>query len=569
MAYRHPSNIWDQIEEDLDTLEQRRRAQEAARTDIAQRMERVFKLWGTSIDKDPKAVEVKDFLSVAIRHFDAEAHCIQVGADGGAKVQGVDWIELCGAAIAGLSARPSVKQLLLDFVSSLLPEENAASRVQMARLAGLSCCKRVTPKNVDTLKRQGMVSAFVAKLFVDSKALQLDGTEEAALDYFKDACSLARRMERSFYLTEKDLRFLSTCRKKHGGDLAELVEHEKKRALEGIVKRDQACEPLERVLRQLLSEGYSVSRDVEDLKSWWKRMQPRFGPGPYVMTRISELRERVVRSSQKAMEIEVDDPKKELENLRRLIFRLIEKFNAEVVHSGFAIAFDLEGDQDLMETLAANASELGRRDLVEAFNRLVSEQVLADVYGRYQATRIKMGEVEMRRGLSDDLAIWEEIGRCMKLDEAARGQEAALRSDMVDLLRKRGKTVSEELAGHASVFGFARGILGLMDGAEDLNLLNIWLSRVRLLYGSVEPPPERAPAGPFESRDLPAKEDETPAGSKIRESTLVGVPLLGRAAPFQVDLQSLPGLEEVHPSGRTNGVRSWRGWPWNWRSHAV
>lgn len=568
---------------DLDTVDQGRRVLDETRERTAARLEQAFQAAGGDLKGDRKAGEVKTFLSSVVRNIDSYGTRVRVKHSELETSLETDWVRLCGATIPQLGVGRRVRNLIFEYVASLLPGEDPEGREKLARAAGVDLIRRVTPKNVSALKRQGMVGSFVARLFCDCKALTCDPAAASVDGYFAQAEAMAVTLQRSPYLTGRDRRFLSKCPQGEKGPLLHLVDQQKTSVLDSVRKINRGSTGLERVLRHLIKDDF-IKDDfdggaVGDLDVWWGEVKRKFTPVAYVRSRLDEFSEALRKRIDGHRGRHFRKPSETAETASGLIGRLIEKFNAEVEEAGIALEWKPDGEIDLAEMLREHAEMLGSPGVVQAFNRLISEDVLLQVCARYKACHFQMRHEELNAEILEGLAIWDEICRGHDLSPEQRDRLDSLKADLTGYLEQQaGYQVPPELAATADIFAFARGVLGLLRGKVEYEYYREWLGSVRDVCNR---PSMDAAYPPAYSSSMVDPGGPTGSGRRSSEPTEDWIPLLVTPQAAGVDLMDLddpgddvPPEAALDPEKQVGSIetarrqRAWKGWPWNWRKQA-
>ena len=273
----------------LAAYERMRQALEENKAERLTELEEAFDVAGHRPGRDDKADEVRAFLSLVIKNIESYNSRVTVqNPETGAALE-MDWVELCGGTIRELGLDPQLMRLVYEYVASLLPHGEESLRTGLAAAAGMEKARPVSKGEIEVFKKKGIVAAFVAKMFVDSKVLTSDAVDERADRYFARAHDQARSIHASQYLTGRDRKFLDTCQQNYGGDLQALVDRQRKTVLANIRKRGEVSPVVEQTLRHLL-KGVFEARAVQDMDEWFEQAKGEFTPENYVYARLDEFR---------------------------------------------------------------------------------------------------------------------------------------------------------------------------------------------------------------------------------------------------------------------------------------
>lgn len=519
---------------------------------------------GGDTQGDEKAREVRRFLHLAVSSLDSYRSRLCVKDPESGRVEELAWLELVGATIRELSVGPRIQRLLFEIVTGLLPEDESYLKEMVADAAGLGATRTVSPAAIDRFRREGLLMAFVAKLFVDSKTLMVDGEPRDAESYFGEAADMARRLMSSEYLTHKDRVFLEKCRQRYGGDVVALVEAQRKTVLSGIEERRGDLASLEKALRKLVKEDYGVER-IRPLDRWWGEIESAFSPKSYVYSKLDELRASVQKKIRSLENEELFDAEATAGRTGRQIQELAKKLNRTLKSkAGVEIQFENPQKIELFQLIREHADLLGRKDIVESFNAFVSNEELADLYARHKVAVFRGKRSDLRRQIRSSLYVWDEIFRSAPLPPELRQKIRDLRGELISYLESRGKRVGPDILEIPHTMPFAVATFELLATEDEFSVFKQWLEEIREVYEQASQLSRHVPFEKVHSlRSQEVAQPVPPLGEKA--ATLLWIPT-GCVADAIRNTIPDPPPPPPPKTERRGGVFSWRVWPWNWFS---
>jgi hypothetical protein len=540
----------------LAAYERMRQVLEENKTERLRELDEAFRVAGHRQGKDERADEAKAFLSLVIKNIESYNSRVTVQNPETGEAMKMGWVELCGGTIRELDLDPQLLRLVYEYVASLLPHGEESLRNGLAAAAGMEKARPVSRGEIEVFKKKGIVAAFVAKLFVDSKVLTSDAATERAERYFARAVDQARAIQVSQYLTGRDRKFLDTCQRNFGGDLQALVDRQRKTVLANVKKRGEVSPVVEQALRHLL-KGVFEARAVQDMDEWFEQAKGEFTPENYVYARLdefrAELRERMAALESQPMK----DPIGAAKGSARRTLGLMEQFNNRIGRSGVNIDLPPEGHFDLFQVLRDKAEDLGRDNVVDEFDRLISRGELLDTYAQYEVARFRKDEPSHRQRITADLFIWDEVYRSVPLNTDQRTRVEALRAEMSSYIDRLGRTIPGEVKQKEWIVPFAMGVFPLLRTGDEFRHFEGWVDRVRTVLDEATENSQ-----PMRLEDL-KKLEETHMGAAVMKPRQLPT---DEWVPKLKDATIVDGLsaEAVRRRAARRRIREWRIWPWNW-----
>jgi hypothetical protein len=431
---------------------------------------------------DPAAKEVRRFLTIAVSSLDSYRSRLRVQNSQTGKTEEVAWLTLVGATIRELEVGPRIRRLLFEIITSLLPEQEDYLKEMVAEAAGLPPTQTVSPSAIERFKHEGLLMAFVAKLFVDSKTLMADAEVRQGESYFAEARSLAAELMRSDYLTRKDHVFLEKCRQQYGGDLTALVDNQKTTVISAIQEYQKPHDSLEQALRSLVSRDYGIGH-IQPLQSWWREIKEAFSPRRFVYAKIDELRAAVQEKLQELERQEPVVPEKVMARTGSQIRELAAPLNNLLrQQAGVELDFGTDPQVNLFQTIRDRADLLGRRDLVEPFIRFVSDEKLAEIYAKHKVAVFRRKIPDLRRKVRSTLIVLDELFRSAPLNPEHRTRLADLRQEMLSFLASSGVEIPRKVEKIPYTLPFAMAVFELLSTENQFDRFNLWLEQIRDIY---------------------------------------------------------------------------------------
>lgn len=518
---------------------------------------------------DEKTKEVKDFLYAVVRNMDSIGSRLQIRDEEKDRLVDISWSELVGSTLYELDLSPRIKLLLLDVILGMLPDDNSACGEELARAAGMPGIRSASPQTVSRFKREGLLMAFVAKVFLDSKFLMAEGNSEAVSEYFGEAKEMVKKLMKHPYLDSRDVRFLEVCKKRYG-ELENLISVQRKTVLSGVDPKEGHPE-LEKVLRRLLREDYGKSR-VEPMQDWWSEAQKEFTSVRFVFSEIDEFR-RKVQQRMRVIEREedLDDPGLILSDANNKLRELIEELKSDLRDTPVRLLISGGRDVNILDIIRRNSKVLSAPYAVKPFKRFMGRQDLVEIYARHKVAAFKKTIPDLRERLRSSLYVCDELYRSAPLGDDQKNELDGLRREIVTYAESQGHPVPEKVLNTPWNVPFAEEVFALLATKEEFAVFEKWLKRIREVYDRA---PESIPAASFETLETIHVIDEAKRKGKrnladsFKTTTMLGI------AAFKLGVDETSGEKNESAQDGEQPIKKrkssadriwkWRFWPWNW-----
>jgi len=499
---------------DLESEDRRRRTIERRRARLRKRLSDAFAPFPQDSPEWETAKLVQEFLGFVADNIDYYRTRTRVQNPHTGEFIEEEWVKICGATIGALAAPQRIRQLILEVVAALIPDEDPAHRTWMAEAADLHLRARASADDIKALQKKGIMAAFAGKLLVDSKHLVSEHSASEAEGYFDAARRVARQIAESPYQTDRDHKFILLLRRTYNGGLLALVDAQQQRAFAEIKNRSVELPRLERTLREMMETPFQQvsSRSIED---WFISARIAFQNESFVFMRLDEFRSLLKR---RMVELEAEpllNPEAALEEITPRLKKFIAPLVQSLEDHSAGWSFSMEERLDVFQLVRSNAAALGKTDLVDPFNAFISDRNLLEAYARYKHASFKRDEPDLRKKLLSDLIMWDEIFRSAPLANVQRVRLSELRENLLTPLEKAGKGLPKDIRLAKMLLPFGGGILPVLKTADEFESFQQWLEKVQRVYndrlgsedelevpapeGLLEPIPETAPESAPES----------------------------------------------------------------------
>ncbi len=557
--------------ENLEDDRARRQSLDKRKTESEARLQDVFDKIECS---DAVVGEVKDFLFAVVRNMGSLGSRLLIKNDETSATVEVSWSQLVGSTLAELDVSTKIKLLILDVLAGMLPPETPETMETIARAAGMEGMRTVSPSTLERFRNEGLLTAFTAKIFLDSKSLAAEGDTEAAERYFVEASEMALKLMSHNYLDNRDLRLLAMCKKRYGGELEKLVTAQKNIVSAGASPRE-GHPALEKALRLLLREDFGGSR-VESMNKWWEEAKKEFTPLRFAFSQIDDLRRRV-QKRMRNIELEgpLKDPDLVFRRTQSRLYEMLEELQADLHKTPARLSLPSSRSVHLLDVIRRNANVLSLPYAVDGFKKFMTREDLVDEYAQHNVAAFRKTIPDLREKLKSSLILCDELYRCAPLDEEQKRELDELRREIVDYVESRGLSVPEEIIRTRWNVPFAEEIFGLLSTREEFDFFDKWLTRIRQVYDKTT---DRSPEEPFETLESINRPDETlprgAAASVLRKgtSTILGIPspkLKECKSNAHSPERDEPPSETGGPQRTTESSRQTSLWkrlfrPWKW-----
>jgi len=475
---------------DMESEDRRRATIERRRARLRKRLEDAFAPFPHDSPEWETAKVVRDFLGFVADNIDVYRSRTRVQNPHTGEFIEEEWVKICGATIGALEAPDRIRQLILELVAALIPDEDPQHRAWLAQTAGLQLRARASADDIKALQKKGIMASFAGKVLVDSKHLVSEHDQQEAEAYFEAARAVAEEIEESPYQTDRDHRFIHLLRNSYNGGLQSLVDAQQQRALAEIKNRSVVLPQLERTLREMMeTQFHQVSgRSMED---WFISARIAFQYESYVFMRLDEFRSKLKRRMAELEDEPLLNPEAALEditpNLRKYVAPLVQTLED---HSA-GWSFSMEERLDVFQLVRSNAALLGKADLVDPFNAFISDRNLLETYARYKHASFKRDEPDLRKKLHSDLIMWDEIFRSAPLSGDQRARLSQLRESLLTPLEqqqhaeeadKPDNWLPPDIRQAKMLLPFGGAILPLLKTADEFESFQQWLEKVQRVY---------------------------------------------------------------------------------------
>jgi len=552
-------------------LEDDRRRRECLERTKESNLKRISEALEDVENADEKTKEVKDFLYAVVRNMDSIGSHLQIRDEEKDRLVDISWSQLVGSTLYELDLSPRIRLLLLDVIFGILPDEDPASGEELARAAGMPGIRSASPETVSRFKREGLLMAFVAKIFLDSKFLMAEGDSEAVSVYFGEAETMVNELINHPYLDSRDARFLEVCKKRHG-DLDKLVSAQRKTVLSGVDSKEEHPE-LEKVLRRLLTEDYGKSR-VEPMQDWWSEAQKEFTPVRFVFSEIDEFR-RKVQQRMRVIEREepLRDPDLVLRDADNKLRELIEGLQVDLRNTPVRLLISGGRDVNLLDIIRRNSKVLSADYAVKPFKRFMGREDLVEIYARHKVAAFQKTIPDLRERLRSSLYVCDELYRSAPLGDDQKEELDGLRREIVAYAESQGHPVPEKVLNTPWNVPFAEEVFALLATKEEFAVFEKWLTRIREVYDRA---PQSLPAASFEPLEtIGFMHEAKPKGKRTLADSFKTTTMLGISA-FKLGVDEPSGEKSESPQDGEQPIKKrkssvgriwkWRLWPWNWFS---
>lgn len=546
---------------DMESEDRRRKTIERRRARLRKRLEDAFSPFPQDSPEWETAKLVRDFLGFVADNIDYYRTRTRVQNPHTGEFIEEEWVKICGATIGALEAPIRIRQLILEQVAALIPDEDPQHRAWLAETADLQLRARASAEDIKALQKKGIMASFAGKLLVDSKHLVSEHSREEAEAYFETARGVARKIAESPYQTGRDHKFIHLLRKTYNGGLVALVDAQQQRSFAEIKNRSVELPKLEHTLREMMETPYQQvsSRSMED---WFISARIAFQHESFVFMRLDEFRSLLKR---RMAELEAEpllNPEAALEEITPKLMKHIAPLVQTLEDHSAGWSFSSGEKLDVFQLIRSNAAALGKADLVDPFNAFISDRNLLEYYARFKHASFKRDEPDLRKKLHSDLIMWDEIFRSAPLSDAQRSRLSELRENLLTPLEKAQKGLPVDIRQAKMLLPFGGTILPLLKTADEFESFESWLEKVQRVYND----------------RLPSDDDlEVAAPAELLEPTPVPgrKPLLKTKqwAPTLVDVPSSDHKAEGTPTEKHKGdkksgskikKRSSAGWLRKW-----
>ncbi len=468
---------------DLEAEDRRRQTIERRRARMRKRLDDAFDSFPRDSSEWETAKVVRDFLGFVADNIDYYRTRTRVQNPHTGEFIEEEWVRICGATIGALEAPDRIRQLILELVAALIPDEDPQHRAWLAKTANLTLRARASADDIKALQKKGIMAAFAGKLLVDSKHLVSEHSQAEAEAYFAGARTVAIDIEESPYQTERDHKFIHLLRKSYNGGLDALVDAQQQRALAEIKNRSVMLPQLERTLREMLETpfGKVSSRSMED---WFISARISFQNESYIFMRLDEFRNALNRRMGELEAEPLLNPEAALEeiipNLRKYVAPLTQTL--EDHSAGWSFSSSTEERLDVFQLIRSNAALLGKAEVVDPFNAFISDRNLLETYARFKHASFKRDEPDLRKKLHSDLIMWDEIFRSAPLSDAQRTHLNLLRENLLAPLEKAETTLPADIRQAKMLLPFGGAILKALKTADEFESFEQWLEKVQRVY---------------------------------------------------------------------------------------
>ncbi len=468
---------------DLEAEDRRRQTIERRRARMRKRLDDAFDSFPRDSSEWETAKVVRDFLGFVADNIDYYRTRTRVQNPHTGEFIEEEWVRICGATIGALEAPDRIRQLILELVAALIPDEDPQHRAWLAKAANLTLRARASADDIKALQKKGIMAAFAGKLLVDSKHLVSEHSQAEAEAYFAGARTVAIDIEESPYQTERDHKFIHLLRKSYNGGLDALVDAQQQRALAEIKNRSVMLPQLERTLREMLETpfGKVSSRSMED---WFISARISFQNESYIFMRLDEFRNALNRRMGELEAEPLLNPEAALEeiipNLRKYVAPLTQTL--EDHSAGWSFSSSTEERLDVFQLIRSNAALLGKAEVVDPFNAFISDRNLLETYARFKHASFKRDEPDLRKKLHSDLIMWDEIFRSAPLSDAQRTHLNLLRENLLTPLEKAETTLPADIRQAKMLLPFGGAILKALKTADEFESFEQWLEKVQRVY---------------------------------------------------------------------------------------
>jgi hypothetical protein len=468
---------------DLEAEDVRRQTIERRRARLRKRISDAFDPFPPDSPEWETAKLVRDFLGFVSDNIDYYRTRTRVQNPHTGEFIEEEWVRICGATIGALEAPERIRQLILELVAALIPDEDPQHRAWLAKAANLTLRARASADDIKALQKKGIMASFAGKLLVDSKHLVSEHDRSEAEAYFASARTVAMEIEESPYQTKRDHKFIHLLRKSYNGGLDTLVDAQQQRALAEIKNRSVILPQLERTLREMMETpfGQVSSRSMED---WFISARIAFQNESFIFMRLDEFRNALKR---RLAELEAEpllNPEAALEEitpkLRKYIAPLVQTL--EDHSAGWSFSSSTEERLDVFQVVRSNAALLGKAEVVDPFNAFISDRNLLEQYARYKHASFKRDEPDLRKKLHSDLIMWDEIFRSAPLSDAQRTHLDLLRENLISPLEEAETALPVDIRQAKMLLPFGGSILKLLKTANEFTAFQDWLEKVQRVY---------------------------------------------------------------------------------------
>ncbi len=465
----------------MEAEDQRRQTIERRRARLRQRLDQAFAPFPRDSSEWDTARAVRDFLGFVADNIDSYRTRARVLNPHTGAFQEEEWVRICGATIGALEAPERIRQLILELVAELIPDQDPDHRLWLAEAAGMHLRARASADDVKALQKKGIMAAFAGKLLVDTKSLISGHSLEEVNAYFDAARKVAQDIEDSPYQTDLDHRFIRLLRKSYDGDLLALVEAQRARATAEIREKSLSLPRLEQTLRDMLETQFQhvSSRSIED---WLIAARIAYQNEAYVYSRLDEFRSKLNR---RLDELEAEP----LLNPEAMLEEVVPKLSTHVLplvetlrQSSAGWSFSESEQIDVFQLVRANAALLGKSDMVDPFNAFIGDRNLLELYARYKRASFKRDEPDMRKKLHSDLIMWDEIFRSAPLSADQEARLSQLRESLLEPLESAGRELPPDIRQAKMLLPFGGGILTILKTSDEFEAFERWLQKVQRVY---------------------------------------------------------------------------------------